>query len=223
MENKYLKTLLQVLVALLVLFILLLTGVRMLLTDTFLKVEYGMAYFPEDNYGMGQEERMALASLALDYLLNSEEISFLGDQTFADGTQAYNHREQSHMVDVKVLTQQVLNAWYLSIGLFAAIAAWAWFGKWWQAFRKMLSVGGAFTVVLLGTLVFLVFLNFRQVFTSFHHIFFEGDSWLFLYSDTLIRLFPIRFWQDAFTFVGIFTFVLGLAIWRWAPTRSKAN
>ena len=38
---------------------------------------------------------------------------------------------------------------------------------------------------------------FFSFFAGFHSLFFEGDSWLFLYSDTLIRLFPIRFWQDA--------------------------
>jgi integral membrane protein (TIGR01906 family) len=39
---------------------------------------------------------------------------------------------------------------------------------------------------------------FWQFFTLFHELFFTGDSWLFQYSDTLIRLFPIRFWEDAF-------------------------
>jgi integral membrane protein (TIGR01906 family) len=39
---------------------------------------------------------------------------------------------------------------------------------------------------------------FWQFFTAFHGMFFEGDSWLFAYSDTLIRLYPVRFWQDAF-------------------------
>ncbi|MEN8240354.1 MAG: TIGR01906 family membrane protein [Chloroflexota bacterium] len=222
MDNKILKNILQVVVAILLLFILLLTGVRMLLTDTFVTVEYGMPYFPEDNYGMSQEERLGMASFALAYLLNAEDITFLEEVSFADGTPAYNDRELRHMVDVKVLTQSVLKGWYWSLGVFAGLAAWAWFGGWWNDFRKMLSVGGVFTVVLLGTLVFLVFLNFNQVFTSFHHLFFEGDSWLFLYSDTLIRLFPIRFWQDAFTFVGVFTFVLGLGIWRWAPVRIKS-
>jgi integral membrane protein (TIGR01906 family) len=221
MNNKIIKNILQALVALLVLFILLLSGVRLLLTETFVEVEYGMPYFPEDNYGMGQEERLVMASLALDYLLNSEDISFLGERTFADGTTAYTERELSHMVDVKVLTRIFLNAWYASLGLFIGLAVWARLGGWWTEFRTMLSKGGIITVVLLATLVLLVFLNFNQVFVTFHHLFFEGDSWLFLYSDTLIRLFPIRFWQDAFTFVGVFTLVLGLVMWRWAPVRHK--
>jgi hypothetical protein len=35
---------------------------------------------------------------------------------------------------------------------------------------------------------------------------------MFLYSDTLIRLFPLRFWQDVFLFAGIITIGGGLAL-----------
>lgn len=221
-ENTLLKKIIQVVVVILVLFILLLTGVRLLLTDTFINIEYGMAYFPADDYGMSQTERQQWAVLALDYLLNTEDISFLGELAFDDGSALYNQRELSHMLDVKVLTQKVIKIWFVCLAAFAALGAWAWFGGWWQDFRKMLSVSGMVTVLLLGTLVFLVFLSFNQLFTGFHRIFFDGDSWLFKFSDTLIRLFPIRFWQDAFTFVGVFTFGLGLALWRFAPARKKS-
>ena len=54
-----------------------------------------------------------------------------------------------------------------------------------------------------------VFWNF---FAGFHHLFFTGDSWLFLFSDTLIRLFPIRFWQDAFLFAAIISLGGGVAL-----------
>ena len=56
-------------------------------------------------------------------------------------------------------------------------------------------------------------INFRQLFTNFHRIFFEGDTWLFKFSDTLIRLFPMQFWQDAFIAAGALTFLGGLALW----------
>jgi uncharacterized membrane protein len=50
-------------------------------------------------------------------------------------------------------------------------------------------------------------------------MFFEGDTWLFLYSDTLIRLFPERFWLTAFIGIGAGTLLLaglllGLSAWR---------
>ena len=54
-----------------------------------------------------------------------------------------------------------------------------------------------------------VFWNF---FAGFHSLFFEGDSWLFLYSDTLIRLFPLRFWQDAFLSAALIALGGGLGL-----------
>ena len=63
-------------------------------------------------------------------------------------------------------------------------------------------------VVLIGIFASI---NFWQFFTDFHGLFFSGNSWQFLYSDTLIRLFPLRFWQDAFLFAGIIDILGGLA------------
>jgi uncharacterized membrane protein len=53
---------------------------------------------------------------------------------------------------------------------------------------------------------------FDVFFTWFHGLFFEGDSWLFLFSDTLIRLFPIRFWEDAFLLAAVIALGGGLAL-----------
>jgi integral membrane protein (TIGR01906 family) len=64
-------------------------------------------------------------------------------------------------------------------------------------------------VVVLGILAAT---SFWQFFTVFHELFFTGNSWQFLFTDTLIRLFPMRFWQDAFLFVGILEVVVGLAL-----------
>ena len=60
---------------------------------------------------------------------------------------------------------------------------------------------------------------FWALFEGFHAIFFEGDSWLFLYSDTLIRLFPIRFWQDTFLFAALIAVGGGLALAYGIKTR----
>lgn len=55
-----------------------------------------------------------------------------------------------------------------------------------------------------------VVISFDALFTAFHKVFFVGDTWLFYFSDTLIRLFPMRLWQDAFIFMGIITVVVAL-------------
>jgi len=198
-------------------------GLRLLLTTTFLKIEYNMPYFPPDEYGFTKEDRLKWAPFALEYLVNNAEISYLGDLKFDDGTPLYNERELSHMADVKRVTKGALNVWYGSLAVLAALGAWAWFGGWWQEYRLGLMRGGWLMVglaVAVGLIVVLgiainpnVFWNF---FAGFHSLFFEGDTWLFLYSDTLIRLFPIRFWQDAFLLAAVIALgggiVLGLGL-----------
>jgi integral membrane protein (TIGR01906 family) len=123
------------------------------------------------------------------------------------------------MDDVKRVTKGALNAWYVSLALLAVLGAWAWFGKWDQAYRQGLRRGGWLMVglaVAIGLVVVVgiavnpnVFWNF---FAGFHSLFFEGDSWLFLYSDTLIRLFPLRFWMDAFLFAAVIALGGGVAL-----------
>ena len=206
--NKF--TLLSGLVSVLVPIGLIGLGLRALLTPVFLQVEYNMPYFPPDEYGFTKVDRLKWAPYALDYLVNREDISYLGDLNFDDGTPLYNERELSHMDDVKRVTQGALRVWYTSIALLALFGAWAWFGGWWPDYRLGLMRGGLLMVGLAVTVGLIVVVGivinpniFWNFFSGFHSLFFEGDSWLFLYSDTLIRLFPIRFWQDAFLLAAV--------------------
>ena len=212
-KNSVISKSLQVLVSVLVLLILILTGVRFLLTDSFVRFEYQQKSFPPDTYGMTREERLTYAPIALEFLLKDVPPSFLGDLRFDDGTVLFNERELQHMVDVQKLTQLFLKVWYGSLVLFSVVGLAAWRGNWLGDFWKMVSKAGLSTIIVLGTLVLLLLLSFDVVFVGFHRIFFEGDSWLFLYSDTLIRLFPEKFWQDAFLLVGAFSFLSGLLLW----------
>ena len=41
-----------------------------------------------------------------------------------------------------------------------------------------------------------IVLGFDSFFTRFHEMFFEGDSWRFADTDTLIRVYPEGFWVD---------------------------
>ncbi len=213
------KKALGYLVIILVPLVLILSSVRLLLTHQFVYVEYHMPGFPEDSYGLTQQQRLEYAPLALDYLLNDQGISFLGDQHFPNGSPLYNERELSHMADVKALTQTLLKVWLLATALLVAIAAAAWHFEWWNEFRGWLARGGWVTVFLILVLLVFIFVSFDALFVEFHHIFFQGDSWLFLFSDTLIRLFPMRFWQDVFIALAAFSLIGGAALWRFAAPR----
>ena len=194
-------------------------GIRILLTPLFLKVEYNMPYFPPDDYGFTKADRLKWAPYALDYLINSADISYLGDLKFDDKTPLYNERELSHMSDVKRVTKRALNIWYISLALLTLLGIWSWRGQWMQTYRQGLMRGGWLMVglaVVIGVIVLAgIVINpdiFWDFFAGFHSLFFTGDSWLFLYSDTLIRLFPLRFWQDAFLFAAIIALGGGTAL-----------
>jgi integral membrane protein (TIGR01906 family) len=195
-------------------FFLLMTAIRLLITPLYPQIEYRMPGFPQDPYGFTLADRLKWSAPSLDYLLNNKNITYLSDLRFADGTPIYNDRELSHMFDVKKVVQNML-AWHAGLtGLLLLFVAFAWRGKWLPQLCRALGWGGWLTIGMMAAILVWLAINFRDLFTNFHMIFFEGDTWLFYWTDTLIRLFPMQFWQDAFIGVGIFTLAgAGLLVW----------
>lgn len=196
------STVLSWLVTLLTPLFLIGLALRIMLAPWFLTVEYNMPYFPADEYGFTKADRLRWAPYALNYLTNNADISYLGDLKFDDGMPLYNERELSHMHDVKQVTQGGLRAWAVSLGALALLGLWAWRGNWKQAYVQGLRRGGWLVIILAAGFGGFAAVAFWQFFAFFHSLFFTGDSWIFLFSDTLIRLFPMQFWQDVFTWVG---------------------
>jgi integral membrane protein (TIGR01906 family) len=204
-------------VTLLVPVVLVLASVRLLLTPVFVTIEYNLPGFPPDLYGFTKEDRLYWSNIARNYLLNDEGISFLADLRFPEGqitppascrymddcTRFYNDRELKHMLDVRNVVQAALKVWYVSLFVLVGLSVWAGFGGWWQQFKRGFGRGGWFTIGILTALITFVLLAFGFIFVLFHNVFFESGTWTFLYSDTLIRLFPERFWRDAFLAVGL--------------------
>jgi integral membrane protein (TIGR01906 family) len=204
------KNILSYLTSLLIPLALIGTALRILLSPLFFNIEYRMPYFPADEYGFTQQDRLHWAPFAVDYLINNADISYLGDLKFENGSPLYNERELTHMADVKNVVRGALNVWFISLAILALIAMLAWRGDWVYEFINGLRRGGMWMIGLAVSLGLIAGIGiaispdvFWQFFSFFHSIFFEGDSWLFYYSDTLIRLFPIRFWQDAFLWAAI--------------------
>ena len=207
---KTLKKILQVLVTISTPFIFLMFAVRVMLTPLFLQVEYNLPGFPTDPYGFTREQRLYFSKISVDYLLNNEGIEFLQNQKIDEGTPLYNARELSHMLDVKILVKNMLAAWSGLLLIWLLLLVLAWRGKWLLDFLLAVSNGGWLTLGLILFLLTAVLVDFDGLFTAFHHLFFEGDTWLFYYSDSLIRLFPMRFWRDAFILTGGVTILLAL-------------
>ena len=205
-----LPTILSYLVSFLIPLALIGTALRILLTPIYFNIEYRMPYFPVDEYGMTQQDRLKWAPFAVEYLVNSADISYLGDLKFEDGSPLYNERELKHMADVKNVVRGALNVWYISLAALTVLAILAYRQAWVPDYVSGLRHGGMWMIGLAVSIGLIAGVGiaanpnvFWQFFTFFHSLFFEGDSWLFYYSDTLIRLFPIRFWQDAFLWAAI--------------------
>jgi len=212
-------TILSYLISLLVPIALIGTALRILLSPIFINIEYRMPYFPVDEYGFTQQDRLRWAPFALKYLVNSSDISYLGDLKFDDGTPLYNERELSHMADVKKVVLGALGVWTISLIILAVLAIFANRGKWIPDYVSGLRRGGMWMIGLAVALGIIAGIGivanpvvFEQFFIFFHSLFFKGSTWLFEFSDTLIRLFPIRFWEDAFLWAAILALGSGLGL-----------
>lgn len=194
---------------------IIMTSIRLMFTPLFLQFEYNRPDFPVDIYGFSTADRLKYGGLSMQYLLNRSGIDFLEEINLADGSPLYNQRELSHMLDVKILLQNMIIAWIILFILLMLIGVWAWRSNWLKKFCLSWSYGGWLTLGLIFAILLGVALSFNWLFTNFHLIFFSGDTWLFSYSDSLIRLFPLNLWQDAFIGLGIITIILAIiSIWQ---------
>lgn len=210
----------QIYLALAVPVLLTLIGARLAMTTIFLRFEYNRPDFPEDAYGFTQEDRLHYASLTLNYLLNDESIDFLERLTFSDGSPLFTQRELTHMEDVKAVTHGAFGTLIWGGFSTCGVAALLWYKSMSRyTLRLALIAGLSLTLVVIGAIVMITVAAWDVFFTSFHQLLFESGTWRFYYSDTLIRLFPERFWFDAALLTGGFAstvaFVMLLLAWRW--------
>jgi integral membrane protein (TIGR01906 family) len=224
-------------VTLLVPIVLVLFGVGVLLSPIYIQVEYHMPYFPEDGYGFTIEERLYWAGLSIDYLFNQEGINFQADLQFPEGQQAagscedylpprdcsylYNDRELGHMLDVKVVVRYAIIGFIGALLVMLGLGVWSKRSDWWSEFKWALARGGWLTVGVIAALMIYLVINFNDLFITFHEIFFRSGTWVFRFSDSLIRLFPVIFWRDAFIWVGVIALGGGAALGYFLGVRKR--
>jgi len=217
--NRWLKTFLRTVVVVAVPVVLVVMPIRALMHPRWVYFEYGRPDFPPDAFGFTPQERTRLAITGIESIIGPRGVVVLQEARFPDNSPAFNEREVGHMQDVRAVTG---NIYFAQVVLFiaAAIAVVVLVrGRAPDAASGALSTGAVVTVVLLVTLVVLVLTSFDAFFTTFHRVFFSGDTWLFNYTDTLIRLYPVPFWFDAAAAIGVTSIVealvLGVLAWRW--------
>lgn len=214
------KTLAFILVVVLLPAVLVLTNVQFIMSPAYVRWQYGRADFPPAPT-IKAAERLPVALASVDFVRGSLSVEEFANLK-VNGQTAYNAREVQHMVDVQRVTRGAFLAWGVAVALVIASLV-VLRGR--RAARALLY-GSLLTIVLLAVLGIFAAISFDQFFTLFHGVFFEGDTWIFNDTDTLIQLFPIPFWFDAaLIIVGLAIVealvIGGLAWWtlRRAPQR----
>jgi integral membrane protein (TIGR01906 family) len=207
------KTLLKLFFTLSTPIILSLISVRIVMSPTFLSLEYNRDGFPDDRYGFTLEERLSYSREVLDYLIENREQSFLSDMTFENGERLFTNAEIRHMEDVRFITYTAYSLLLFLLILTTITFIYSRFN------RKLTAVilqgffqGALLTLGLIGTIVCFALIAWNSFFDGFHMLLFEAGTWRFSHSDTLIRLFPEQFWFDAALTTGVLTCIGALLI-----------
>jgi integral membrane protein (TIGR01906 family) len=77
---------------------------------------------------------------------------------------------------------------------------------------RALYYGGVATAVVLLALALFILLGWSIFFVQFHELLFPPGTWTFAYSDSLIRLFPEKFWFDLGVILSVGTLLEGIVV-----------
>jgi integral membrane protein (TIGR01906 family) len=207
--------------------LVLLTIGHLVLNEWYLRYEYAKPDFPPDPYGFTQAQRLELATVSIRFLNRPEPpeqvIGMLTEQRLPGTDQPlFTSYEISHMIDVKhffdALWRVQAIAAVLVAGGFIALAARRSTRV--SAYWSLLA-SGIFTTGLLLAIGLLAMLTWQFFFIQLHEVFFPPGTWTFDWSNSLIRLYPEKFWFDIGLIVapgsvaaGIVITLVGWLLWR---------
>ena len=218
---------LAVLIAVAVPGVLIVNALRVLSTDTFVRWELGRDGFPPDRYGLTTDQREALALVGLRSIEpGSEGIALLERAMLPDGSVAFDRRELAHMQDVRSVFGGALRVQLVVLIAVAVLAVALARTRLRQAVPRGLLAGALATLGIAVLAVPFILLGFDRFFTRFHEMFFEGDSWRFSSTDTLIRIYPEQLWRDVSTIAAVLTVtqavVLAGLAWWWCRAAGRS-
>ncbi len=197
---------------------------RIAFNDWFIDWEYSKADFPKDRYGLDDEYRKHLAKLGLRAVLSDEGMEEFKKAKLPDGRKAFRKREVKHMQDVKDFLTVFFPFVYLSVAV-SALALLVIRDS--ILIGKTLIFSSLFSFLLITFALIFSLVNYDLAFELFHNYVFDPYSWRFRYTDTLLRIYPMRFWYDGTIFVisfaGLLSFLsllLGLYLIRYKKSSS---
>ncbi|MDX1686769.1 MAG: TIGR01906 family membrane protein [Candidatus Promineifilaceae bacterium] len=197
--------------------------------ELYVRYEYGKASFPPDLHNIGEvqrqrldlepftpEQRRELALVAVEYLQRPEPppaVIHLLEEQRLPGTDRplYNEAEIDHMLDVKRLTDAIARInWFAAAIVLGGLGILAVRRQTRHIVYEALFHGGVATVTVLLFIGLFILLAWNTFFVQFHELLFPPDSWSFAYTDSLIRLFPEKFWFDFGVLLSVTALLLGV-------------
>ena len=136
-------------------------------------------------------------------------------------TYFYNTCELKHLQDAKNVLRGALTVWAVCGVLALLVVGVLYYFRERRALRASLVTGAALTAAIyLGMLVYIA-VGFDTLFVQFHEILFPSGDWIFLWSDSFIRMFPLMFWESCFIFVSGAS-LLEAGVLAWLAWRIRA-
>lgn len=210
-------SILQWVITLLTPFVLIISSLYIFMTPQFIQWEYAQPDFPPaDLFTPDQRAYNAIETVL--YVRGERTEQQLRDLG------VYNAREIKHLVDVYNVTRTMLllNPLFILVMLVAFILLWRNPATRRNAGRGVFY-GGILTFVLVGALGLFALFAFDTFFVGFHRVFFEGETWIFNYSDSLIQFYPVLFWMRASYGIALFVLfgaILFTALGAWLMRRN---
>ncbi|MAU00617.1 MAG: hypothetical protein CL608_26025 [Anaerolineaceae bacterium] len=199
------------------------------------RYEYAQLDFPLDLEGippatavslglvpLTQAERLEVALVAVAYLESWQPaetaiVMLAEQQLLHTDVPLYNRRELNHMVDVKRITDTIR---WLALATAVPVIGGLLFlfrrPQTRQAGYLALGQGGVVTVILLSGIAGLILFGWSFFFYQFHGLLFPSGTWTFAATDSLMRLYPERFFFD----VGV---VISVGAWLWGLLAAVAG
>jgi integral membrane protein (TIGR01906 family) len=177
--------------------------------------QYALPGFPDPAIALSGAEREHLAKDGVRSISpwNGDGVELLRRARLTGGAAAFDAREIAHMSDVRAVVRGFFAAWLA--GLAVLLAGWLALRHEPALLRRALAWGAAATLALFAALGLLMLVGFDAFFTSFHGLFFDGDSWRFADDSTLLSLYPDAFWGVAGGVVAALVLLqAGLLLWR---------
>ncbi|MBX3055886.1 MAG: DUF1461 domain-containing protein [Anaerolineae bacterium] len=179
-----------------------------------------------------QAERLERALVAVIYLESWQPaataiVMLTNQQLPRTGAPLYNQRELNHLMDVKQLTDAMRwLALVTAVPVIGGLSCLLRRKQTRQVGYLALAQGGMLTMILLSGVAGLILFGWSYFFYQVHGLLFPSGTWSFAATDSLMRLYPERFFFDVALVLSLGAWLGGLLAavasyllaWRAAPT-----